>query len=159
YTLGVEPSGRELLVVVIKGTFGLTESREDVRLQAEQLPLVTADSFTGEPGLSAPVDEADFAPRKRRCDFLLIGSAYAANAEPTPRIPVEVRIGEWRKGFSVIGDRQWSSTVSGIEPTPPIPLSKRSISYDVAFGGLDTFHEDPMQHAAFVRNPVGRGWH
>ena len=76
YTMGVEPSGRELLVVVIKGTFALPKPGEEVRLHETQLPLVMADTFTGEPGLSSPVYEADFAPRKPMCDVLLIGSAH-----------------------------------------------------------------------------------
>ena len=78
HTMGLEPSGRELLVVVVKGTFVLPRSAsETLRLAEEQLPLVMADTFTGEPGFSAPVYEADFAPRKPHADVLLLGSAYA----------------------------------------------------------------------------------
>jgi hypothetical protein len=33
------------------------------------------------------------------------------------------------------------------------------ISYDRAFGGVDQRHEDPGQHAAFMPNPSGRGFH
>ncbi len=56
YTMGIEPSGRELLVVVIKGTFRLPRRRTSrCGWHDEQLPLVMADTFTGEPGLSAPV--------------------------------------------------------------------------------------------------------
>jgi hypothetical protein len=33
------------------------------------------------------------------------------------------------------------------------------ISYDRAFGGVDNRHEDPAKHAAFMQNPVGRGFH
>ncbi|MCK7582586.1 MAG: DUF2169 domain-containing protein [Chromatiales bacterium] len=51
-------------------------------LHDEQLPLVMADTFTGEPGLSAPVYEVDFAPRKHRCDVLLVGSAHAPGGRP-----------------------------------------------------------------------------
>ena len=55
YAMGMEPSGRELLVVVIKGTFRIpTESDATLRLHEEQLPLVMSDVFYGEPGLSAP---------------------------------------------------------------------------------------------------------
>ena len=50
YTMGIEPSGRELLVVVIKGTFHLPRNGEEVRLHEEQLPLVMANTFTGERG-------------------------------------------------------------------------------------------------------------
>jgi hypothetical protein len=33
------------------------------------------------------------------------------------------------------------------------------ISYDRAFGGVDNKHEDQTKHAAFMRNPVGKGFH
>jgi hypothetical protein len=36
---------------------------------------------------------------------------------------------------------------------------RQPVSYDVAFGGADTAHDDPAQHAAFMTNPVGRGFH
>ena len=65
YNMGLEPSGRELLVVVIKGTFVLPKPGEQVRLHNEQLPLIMADTFTGEPGFSAPVHEIDFAGGER----------------------------------------------------------------------------------------------
>jgi len=50
-TMGLEVSGRELLVIVIKGTFVLPKNGEPVRLADEQLPLIMADTFAGEPGL------------------------------------------------------------------------------------------------------------
>ncbi|MBC7943819.1 MAG: DUF2169 domain-containing protein, partial [Burkholderiales bacterium] len=108
YTMGMEPSGRELLVVVVKGTFRIPKTGEEVRLHDEQLPLVMADTFTGEPGFSAPMYEVDFAPRKHRCDVLLLGSAYAPNGRPTDRVAVGLWIGSWMKKFAVVGDRQWS---------------------------------------------------
>ena len=52
--MGMEPSGRELLVVVVKGTFHLPKSGEEVRLHEQQVPLIMADTFTGDPGFSAP---------------------------------------------------------------------------------------------------------
>jgi hypothetical protein len=36
---------------------------------------------------------------------------------------------------------------------------QQPISYDVAFGGSDSRHEDAAQHAAYLANPVGRGFH
>ena len=43
YTMGMEPSGRELLVVVVKGTFVLPPHGEEPHLAEEQAPLVDAD--------------------------------------------------------------------------------------------------------------------
>jgi hypothetical protein len=159
FTMGLEPSGRELLVVVVKGTFNIPINGESVRLVDEQVPLVMADTFTGAPGLSSPVYEVDFSPRKHRCDVLLLGSAYAAGGRPATRISVGMRVGGMSKSFAVIGNRQWRSGISGISASSPEPFTVMPISYDRAFGGVDSRHEDPAKHATFMRNPVGRGFH
>ena len=158
YTMGTEPSGRENLVVVIKGTFGIPAAGQEVRLSDEQMPLVMADTFTGAPGFSSPVTEAEFALRKASCDVLLLGSAYAPGSRPASSVPVGLRIGALVKKFAVIGARQWETGATGIGATPPQPFVVQPISYDVAFGGVDHEHEDPMKHAAFMPNPVGRGF-
>ncbi len=54
YTMGIEPSGREQLVVVVKGTFNIPRKGEEPKLAEEQIPLIAADEFTGEPGFSSP---------------------------------------------------------------------------------------------------------
>jgi hypothetical protein len=159
YTLGVEPSGRELLVVVVKGTFRIPEQAGDsLRLHEEQAPLVMSDVFFGEPGRSAPKYEVDFSPRKPRCDVLLNGSAYAPGGKPTSRLAVGLRVGDWSKSFAVVGDRVWF-TAGGVIASPASPFTTMGISYDHAFGGTDQRHEDPGQHAACMLNPSGRGFH
>ena len=50
YTMGMEPSGRELLVVVVKGIFLIPKNGEPPELAEERQPLVMADTFAGEPG-------------------------------------------------------------------------------------------------------------
>jgi len=160
YTMGMEPSGRELLVVVIKGTFRIPDEQDGaLRLHDEQLPLVMSDVFFGEPGLSAPKYEVDFAPRKQRCDVLLNASAYAPGGRPTRRVEVGVQIGSWSKAFAVLGDRVWEASAGGIGASPVQPFTVMPISYDRAFGGTDNQHEDPAHHAAFMLNPSGRGFH
>src|SRR5690242_10966283 len=86
YTMGLRPDGRELLVVVVKGTFRIPGDGRGPVLAEEQLPLVDADTFTGEPGFSAPVYECDYAPTKPRCDVVLLGSAYAPFGRPVERV-------------------------------------------------------------------------
>jgi hypothetical protein len=159
YTLGVEPSGRELFVVVVKGTFRIpAEATDTLKLHEEQVPLVMSDEFFGEPGLSAPKYEVDFAPRKHMCDVLLNGTAYAPDAEPVDHLTAGIRIGSWSKSFTVIGDRSWYRA-GGVRFTSPRPFTTMPINYDHAFGGTDQRHEDPRKHAAFMANPSGRGFH
>lgn len=154
-TLGMEPSGRELLVVVVKGTFRIpVEPGARLQLAQEQVPLVSSDEFYGEPGRSAPRYEIDFAPRKQRCDVLLNGHAYAPGGRPIERLTVGLGIGDWSKSFSVVGDRAWFLS-GGARATSPTVFTQMPISYDYAFGGTDPHHEAP----AFPANPSGRGFH
>jgi hypothetical protein len=158
--MGLEPSGRELLVVVVKGTFRIpVESGAELRLHEAQIPLVMSDVFFGEPGKSAPKYEVDFAPRKRHCDVLLNATAYAPEGRPVSRIEVGARVGDWSKAFAVVGDRVWEAAGVGIGRSAPIPFSAMPISYERAYGGIDIFHKDPAKHAAFMANPCGRGFH
>jgi hypothetical protein len=159
YNMGLEPSGRELLVVVIKGTFVIPKPGEQVRLADEQSPLIMADTFTGEPGFSAPVKEIDFAPRKHACDILLTGHARAPGAKPVTRMRAGIRVGPMEKVFDVVGDRVWQAGLTTITASSPQPFIEMPVSYDCAFGGADRYSDDPAEHDAYLPNPVGRGWH
>lgn len=159
YTLGVDPSGREHVVVAIKGTFDFPEMGQDPCLAAEQAPLVEADTFTGEPGKSAPIYEADYPLRKPRCDVLLNGSAYAPGGKPAKKVQVGVKVGPMAKVFNVVGDRTWQSRGVTVIASAPKPFTVMPISYDRAFGGTDDLHPDPKNHSAFMLNPVGCGYH
>jgi hypothetical protein len=159
YTMGMQPDGRELLVVVVKGTFGIPKGAEEPKLAEEQFPLVEADTFTGEPGLSAPIYESDYNPVKPRCDVLLRGSAYAPYGMPAERVSVSLRVGHMRKQFDVVGNRVWRSDIFGATATEPEPFTVMPISYDLAFGGVDNLNSDPSKHEAYVSNPIGRGFY
>jgi len=159
YTLGMEPSGRESLVVVVKGTFRLPLDGEAPQFAAEQAPLIDADTFSGEPGFSAPVYECDYAPFKPRCDVILNGSAYAPRGRLTRRVTVSLRAGTIAKSFDVVGNRNWVGALLGVVAGPPEPFASMPVSYDRAFGGIDSAHPDPARHRYYERNHAGVGFH
>jgi hypothetical protein len=159
YTMGMKPDGRELLVVVVKGTFTIPQNGGEPMLAETQVPLVMADTFSGEPGLSAPVYESDFAPRKPLCDVLLNGSAYAPRGRPATRVPVSLQVGRMSKSFMVVGDRFWLKSLGSVKATEPLPFRAMPITYDRAFGGSDFTHPDPSKHGACRENTVGVGFH
>jgi hypothetical protein len=158
WTMGIDPTGREHVVVVAKGTFLIPDDGGPVELapKEQQVPLVMADTFTAEPGYSAPVHEAEFAWSKPRCDVLVNGTAYAPEGRPAERVRVGMKLGAWQKVFDVVGDRVWVQR--GLTPVPS--SSQRFVSmpitYDRAFGGIDD--TDPENASAYMRNPVGRGY-
>src|SRR5205823_8245313 len=133
YTMGLQPDGRELLVVVVKGTFTIpTDEKQEPKLAEEQVPLVMTDVFTGEPGFSAPLYENDFAPRKPRCDVLLNGSAYAPGGNPTDRVTVSLRVGSLTKSFDVVGNRVWQAGASYLDVSKLEPITRTSYSCNYA---------------------------
>ena len=159
YTMGMQPDGREFLVVAVKGTFTLPKNGEEARLSDEQVPLVEADVSTGEPGYSATLYESDYALRKPRCDVLLNGSAYAPRGKPATKVPVSLKVGPVAKAFNVVGNRFWEKNLTGVNATPPKPFTVMPISYDNAFGGSDNTHENESKHKAHMMNPIGVGFH
>lgn len=159
YTMGMQPDGRELLVVVVKGTFTIPPAGEEPKLAEEQVPLVEMDAFTGEPGFSAPLYEIDFAPRKPRCDVLLNGSAYAPGGKPTDRVTVSLRVGALTKSFDVVGNRVWKAGALYLAVSAPAPFTVMPISYNNAFGGIDKAQEDPLKWRYYPLNHAGVGYH
>jgi hypothetical protein len=159
YTIGMRPDGRELLVVVVKGTYRIPTDGTEPEIAEERFPIIEADTFTGAPGLSAPIYESDYAPTKPRCDVLLLGSAYAPHNRPVERVSVSLRIGQMQKEFNVVGNRFWISDMFGVKVSRPEPFQVMPISYDNAFGGMDDLNPDPNKHEAFLSNPIGKGFY
>ncbi len=159
YTQGIDKTGRESLVVVVKGTFTLPLDGTAPKLAATQEPIVEADVATGEPGFSATLYECEYAPVKKRCDVLLNGSAYAPKGKKVKSIDVGLKVSTIEKVFTVVGDRYWYTGAGGIAKTSPEPFAKKFISYDVAFGGIDDFHHNEEKRNAYMPNPIGCGYH
>jgi len=159
YTLGLDKTGAEYVVVAVKGTFTLPARGGAPRLADQQVPLVDADLFTGEPARSATLVECDYALEKPYCDVLLNGAAHAPQRRPVERIAVGLQVGAWRKSFAVWGNREWRGAGVKYSPSDPEPFLRLPVSYDNAFGGTDERMRDPAQVRSYLPNPVGRGWH
>ncbi len=160
YTLGLDVSGREHLVFVHKAAYQFPEVDGETCVPADESdPPTMADTFFGEPGLSATKYETDFASFKPRCDLLLNASAHAPNGIPTVSFDVGFRLGAHRKLFEVIGDRVWLESVTGVDPSSPEPFVTKQISYNTAVGGTDNLDPKEGLPEAYLDNPVGCGWH
>lgn len=159
-TMSADKTGREWLVVVAKGTYGIPDHPDDApRLLEDQVPLVTTDVFTGEPGFSAPRYEMDFAATKPRCDVVLNGSCHAPGGRAATSVPVGMRVGSISKAFNVVGPRVYEGRPLSCKPGAPQPFTVLPISYDSAYGGIDRTSQDPAQYRWHPFNPAGRGYH
>jgi hypothetical protein len=158
YTVATDKQGRESLVVVAKGSYGIpSHPSEAPRLLDTPCPLVTTDEFFGEPGGSAVKYENDFAPCKPRCDVLLNGSCHAPSGQPATEVTVAILVAGLTKAFRVVGPRRHGRFRLGWGPGAPEPFTHLPIRYDLAFGGVDRADEDPRRHRWHALNPVGVG--
>lgn len=160
WTVGFQKDGREFVLVVAKSTYGLPPDGEEAELAAEQDPVVLADEFTGDPGLTAVTAESDFAHHKLNCDVLLVGSAYAPRGEPCKGVRVGLHVGSISKRIDVMGDRFWEARgTGGASPTPPQPFTNKAITYDIAYGGESRSDARPDEVRTYLENPIGVGFY
>jgi len=159
YTTALDIAGHEHILVIVKGTFDFPESPNGpIRKSATQVPLVMADTQTGDAAYSATLWESDFAFRKPRCDVILNGCAHAPGGRPAERVPVGIKVGNWSKLVEVVGHREWRSIGPAFTSTAPQPFLKMPITYDNAWGGVDRLNPQDKLPGAYLRNPVGTGW-
>lgn len=161
YTTTHDKAGSESLVVVVKATYRLPFAGEAIELMEQQVPIVLADTATGEPGLTAPEYECDFCLNKPRVDILLLGSAYAPKGIAALKVPVGLRVGTMLKTFNVVGKRTWVTHLLGTvaAASKPQPFTQQTVSYDVAYGGIETGPKQDRKRAVYADNPVGCGYY
>jgi hypothetical protein len=158
-TLATDKDGYERVVVVTKGAFTILTDRACVRSK-DQLPLVLADQYNGEPGLSSLKYESDFALNKPKTDIILNGTAYAPGGQEATSVDVTMEVGPVRKTIRVYGDRMWErSLLKGFVPSTPKPFRTMPLVYERAFGGVDRSDPDEKKQASEIRNLVGEGFH
>lgn len=115
----------------------------------------------------------DFWPWKEATDFVVVGSAFAPNAEPVRTMIVSAQIGGVSKRIQVSGTRvvEWAGGAVAWVP-PPKKFTEMPLTYENAFGGID-FRVGPwkpgetpgypwgreVDHPGlYPRNPFGKGY-
>ena len=158
-SLANDPDGRELCVLVVKGTFQFDQSGRGY-LAEQQIPLVYSDEYHGEPGLSSIRNECDFAFAKPRVDIIVHGAAMAPSNRPVRQVQVRVDIDGWHKETTVFGDRYWKSGFFGECISEPKPFTVMPLLYENSFGGTvqtrSKIHSDCCMDVC-QENPVGVG--
>lgn len=160
FSIGIDPSGREHVVVVTKRRLAFPDASGGVCTWSDDTPeLCTADVFSGEEGMSAVVYESEFALRKPFCDVVVNGAAYAPPGTTAPMVYAGLQCGQISKSIAVFGPRVWERFISGPAPSEPDPFQRQIISYDYAFGGTDALDPTEAEPAMYPPNIVGTGWH
>ena len=153
-----DKDGQEIVLVVVSATFQQDGSQSGLVLSAEQMPLELADLHFGPPHIASVCRESDIALEKPFVDVLINGSAYAPRGQPATSLSVKIMVGDVRKALLVSGDRKWRKGSFGSASSSPQPFLSMPITYERAFGGIDTRPDDPTKHSADVRNRSGVGF-
>jgi hypothetical protein len=148
-----DEAGIDTVYPILKATFLIGDG---VRLADDQLPLISADEYSGEPGQSGILHGAEFTAAKPATDVLMIGHAYAPSECPAARVDVSLRVNGQGKTVRVFGDREWKSGFFGESISNPIPFERMELTYERAFGGSDITKKG--EPASFDYNSIGRGF-
>jgi hypothetical protein len=149
-------NGAEVWVVSVKGTYDI-RGDDTLALAENQDPVRFGPEYRGDPARSSLLYETDLMLTKAATDVVLNATAFAPYGEPTQKVDVSIRIGNWSKTVRVLGDRHWESFL-GLTMTNPEPFERVPITYERAFGGTDQNDENPKKHGWERRNPVGAGF-
>ena len=157
----LDKGGREHLVIVAKATYHFGGGRPSELVQEDGRPIAVTDVFVGQPGLSAPLYEADLVLRKQRCDVIVDATAHAPGGRPVTELPVGVRVGQLSKQFLAVGDRVWRRGAFGVSATKPQPFTSMRLHYGRAFGGSSPKNsrmDGRAEGDTYLANPIGTGY-
>jgi len=158
-TLTVDLEGRDLWLVVLKGTFlikpdGLTEPAPE----PQQVPVRQELKHRGKPAETSLLYESDMVLSKANTDVILEGHAYVPGGREATEVDAMMEIGKIKKIARIIGDRAWTPGILGVKLTDPLPFRKMPLTWERAFGGTDAVSENQKLHDWEPRNPVGTGF-
>lgn len=161
-TTALDVSGREHLVVVVKSAWRIPQPGQRPR-PIMPAPLVQADEFHGEPGLSAMRYGSDLARFKPRCDVIFDACAHAPQGQPVKKMKVSFKVGKLEKSLLVMGPRYWRKTLGMPRLSSPEPFVRMPLHFGLAYGGTRAYQQGRGDKAvtlseSLLANPVGLGW-
>lgn len=150
--------GGEVWIVVLKGTFDVKPDG-GLKLAEKQSPPARAAAWSGEPGKSSLLNDADFILGKGGTDVLVHGHAYAPRGRTTTAVDVALKAGPLEKQIRVHGVRAWmrGRNAPAVVPGPARPFDRVALGYELAFGGTDP-DPPPGKPGGSTHNPVGVGF-
>lgn len=149
-----DEAGREFWLVVIKAAFEILPDGRQVLLD-EQVPVVRAPVFAGDPMQTELLEESDFNLEKLRTDVLIAGQAHAPGGRPTTEMSVRLKVADIDKALRVTGDRVFERGLVSGRLARPQAFSRMPISWARSYGGTDMTASKPAWEP---RNPVGTGF-
>jgi hypothetical protein len=149
-----DADGRDQFVVAVKATFAIG-ANGSLTIADEQAEVQLEHEFRGEPESSSMLKESEATLSKLSTDVVVNGHVFGGPG--IRQLDAGIRVGNLKNVCRVFGERHWIKRTGGAYISDPAPFEEVALSYENAFGGADTSHEDPALHAMEPRNPVGCG--
>jgi hypothetical protein len=89
-------------------------------------------------------------------DIFIMAAAKPAKDARTDVVDVEARLGTWRGGVRVFGERHWRRTDAGLVASAPAPITTVPLTMERAFGGKTKWDGLDVPYAL---NPEGKGFY
>lgn len=153
----LDKNAAKFWVVVVKASFDIHPDGTMSVSESQEAPLY-AEEYSGEPGKTSVIYDADLVGAKINTDVLLNGHAYAPEGKPAKEVSVTLKVNGIVKELKIFGDRRWERGLLGVSKTPAEPFEKMPIVYERAFGGWDTKPEKHIDQRLEARNPIGTGF-
>lgn len=159
--------GPHYTIVVLKGTYDLSNDEERLILSEEQIPIVFGDIFAGpikeEPWKGVLQEEGDLLFGKPSTDIQVYGTLYTEHKELKKEWVSTVHVGEKKHSIRLFGPRKYIKQDNEWQLTEPEPCSQLKLDYRLAFGGCYTDYEalKKDQNGAYIAyslNQGGCGW-
>lgn len=154
---GTDKEGIDTVSAALKATFRIEVGVTEPEVAEEQVPLVWADEFRGEPGETSLLYEADTVPTKPSTDVVILGHVYAQGGW-SRSMDVALRVGDLTRTIRVFGDRRWHRPQGFWRISDPEPFEAVPLVFERAYGGRDQTDPDEAKHDWEPRNPVGTGF-
>jgi hypothetical protein len=138
-----------VLTYVTKATFQLEPGKST--LASTQLPIREEDSHWDDDPARSLYAASDLEPFKPRVDVLVVGSAFAPQAQPVRSLFARLALGEIDKSIEVFLDRSLNSENVLLDGQR---FSRMSLAYERAAGGPDT--TNPVGVRLDQRDAYGR---
>lgn len=152
----MDQTGAETLLVVLKGTWHIGKDGK-LAVAEEQMPILLSPIYNGDPGSSSLRYDTDIVLQKPGTDCVLIGHAWAPMTG-VPHVDVNFAVGPVSRRARVFGNRKWRKHWTGaVSLSEGAAFEKIPLTWEHAFGGIDTSCQDRADHLFCLENPVGRG--
>ena len=145
----------DCLYIMLKATFSIGEG---ISVAQEQMPIVMADEYWGEPGQSSLKYASEYHLVKPTTDIVMVGAACARDKQAVEALDVQLSVGQYQKTVRVFGDRRWITGMIGLDISRPAPFESMPLVYERAYGGVHDPEDEKTPISYEPANPVGVGY-